>query len=238
MPLVEFEHLGPLTEIGKGSFGSVFKARWNHDYGHDLVAIKVLENALDLGDEETLEELKVMNTLKHRNVVKFLGVCIDYDEHDRQGRMALCMSFATGGSLYKRIHCEERAYTQHDAQRWGLDIAEGMRYLHAHDFVHRDLKSPNVLLTYLPGSNRGSMSDSETDLSPPMTRDALLTAQICDFGLAVARSNIRKQVGQACNGHIRSLVLPCNRRSLSCCLANVLSSYWSPIGVSNLFQHP
>lgn len=50
-----------------------------------------------------------------------------------------------GGSVYDYLHKHKGSYKLHDLLRAATDIAEGMKYLHDNDIIHRDLKAANLL---------------------------------------------------------------------------------------------
>lgn len=109
---------------------------------------------------ETFRELQhevfVMCQLRHPNIVTLHALSIN--------PVALFMEFYPLGSLdkYLRASIEGRSASnsprgveQPKALSWkyrvkvALDIAQGMSYLHGEDIIHRDLRSPNVLITDL-----------------------------------------------------------------------------------------
>nr|GEU44686.1 reverse transcriptase domain-containing protein [Tanacetum cinerariifolium] len=153
--------------IGGGGFGGVYKAKLFHfdvrkyvrkngsqvfsieggGFGgyprrRSTVAIKKLDDRFGQGKREFLQEIKVLSTLKHRNLVSLLGFC------DHDGDMILVYEHASNGSLDKCINIRRRVYNHTWAQRLQicLDVARGLSYLRNLGIIHRDIKSANILL--------------------------------------------------------------------------------------------
>jgi serine/threonine protein kinase/2',3'-cyclic-nucleotide 2'-phosphodiesterase (5'-nucleotidase family) len=125
--------------LGAGAFGEVFKASWK---GTE-VAIKVMHtgNVSKEMKNNFVEEMRVMNTLRHPNIVLFMGAS------SKPPKMCILMEFMTLGSLYEVLHNELIAAIPHSLQlKIALGAAKGMHFLHSSDIVHRDLKSLNLLL--------------------------------------------------------------------------------------------
>ncbi|KAE7998285.1 hypothetical protein FH972_002844 [Carpinus fangiana] len=59
-------------EIGRGSFGAVFKGTMSN--GQKVVAVKRLEKVLAEGEREFQTEMKVIGKTHHRNLIPLLGV--------------------------------------------------------------------------------------------------------------------------------------------------------------------
>ncbi|KAG8391010.1 hypothetical protein BUALT_Bualt01G0143500 [Buddleja alternifolia] len=126
--------------IGLGSYGEVYHADWN---GTEVAVKKFLDQdfsgaALD----EFKREVRIMRRLRHPNVVLFMGAVT------RAPNLSIVTEFLPRGSLYRIIH---RPHCQIDEKRrikMALDVAKGMNCLHTSipTIVHRDLKSPNLLV--------------------------------------------------------------------------------------------
>lgn len=132
--------------IGAGGFGEVYKCKWDSK----MVAVKTLQKIEDEDPEavqaEFMVEMKLMSKLNHPHIVSFLGACVF------SPRLAIILEFMAGGSLYRAIHRRRRnglgAFPLLKSLWIAFGIAKGMTYLHAQYpvVVHRDLKSPNILL--------------------------------------------------------------------------------------------
>ncbi|NXO23188.1 M3K12 kinase, partial [Cisticola juncidis] len=59
----------------------------------------------------------------------------------------IIMEFCAQGQLYEVLRAG-RKVTPSLLVDWSMGIAGGMNYLHLHKIIHRDLKSPNMLITY------------------------------------------------------------------------------------------
>ncbi|KAI4349019.1 hypothetical protein L6164_009675 [Bauhinia variegata] len=147
--------------IGSGSFGTVHRAEWN---GSD-VAVKILMEQ-DFHAErfkEFLREVAIMKRMRHPNIVLFMGAVT------QPPNLSIVTEYLSRGSLYRLLH-KPGAREMLDERRrltMAYDVAKGMNYLHKRNppIVHRDLKSPNLLV------------------------DKKYTVKVCDFGLSRLKAN-------------------------------------------------
>ena len=95
-------------------------------------------------------EVDLLQTLRHPRIVNLMGVCRDMGA--TEGYLGLVLEMMETGSLYHILHdasMDAVAKRPSDLQaclKCCLDIAEGMRFLHHSNVLHRDLKSDNVLI--------------------------------------------------------------------------------------------
>ncbi|XP_041998055.1 serine/threonine-protein kinase CTR1-like isoform X2 [Salvia splendens] len=147
--------------IGAGSFGTVHRAEWN---GCD-VAVKILMEQ-DFQAErfkEFIREVAIMKRLRHPNIVLFMGAVTE------PPNLSIVTEYLSRGSLYRLLHKPGAGEVLDEKRRLSMayDVAKGMNYLHKHNppVVHRDLKSPNLLV------------------------DRKYTVKVCDFGLSRLKAN-------------------------------------------------
>ncbi|CAK9225432.1 unnamed protein product [Sphagnum troendelagicum] len=145
--------------IGQGSYGKVYRADWQ---GSD-VAVKVfLDQHVQMeAIEEFKAEVAIMRRLRHPNVVLFMGAVT------KPPNLSIITEFCPRGSLYRLLHRPNRELDEKRRIRMALDVVKGMNYLHrcSPPVVHRDLKSPNLLV------------------------DKNWTVKVCDFGLSRLKHN-------------------------------------------------
>lgn len=94
-------------------------------------------------DEETqktfLTEVKVMRSLDHPNVLKFIGVLY------KDKKLNLLTEYIEGGTLKDFVRSVDPLPWQQKV-RFAKGIASGMAYLHSMCIIHRDLNSHNCLI--------------------------------------------------------------------------------------------
>ncbi|KAL7632485.1 UNVERIFIED_CONTAM: hypothetical protein RMT77_017209 [Armadillidium vulgare] len=137
-------------KIGEGAFGFVFKSHLLIEEEKKTVAIKMLsENeaiSRDLKKEDLFKnEVEILSKCNHKNIIKLEGYSF------RNTELGLIYSYMKNGSLYDRLSCINDTPPLSWKQRLdiGKGAAEGIVYLHTNfnpPLVHRDIKSPNILL--------------------------------------------------------------------------------------------
>lgn len=85
-------------------------------------------------------EIRHLRKLDHENIVAFIGVAT------QGANYCVIMEFCPNGQLFEFLkQCDSIPPSQ--VLAWSRQIASGMDYLHQHKIIHRDLKSPNVLIS-------------------------------------------------------------------------------------------
>ena len=133
-----------LDKQSPGGFGDVYKA----DYRETTVAVKKLkQEVFELESSEVAfeREIQVMRTIRHPNVVMFLGV----GHFSDTGCPFIVMEYMSRGALATILQRNSIALTNSQQIRFALDAAKGMRFLHSRrpPRIHRDLKSGNLLVS-------------------------------------------------------------------------------------------
>ena len=152
--------------LGQGTYGLVYKVTWR---GQE-VAVKVLKLP-DLPETSTaaakaalreqvekitsdfVAEVEVCCDLNHPNLVRLLGYA------DRP-QLMIMQELLRGSSLDKQLYLERWQPTHDEVLKAAHDVARGMEYLHtmfetaesthSQPIIHRDLKSPNLMLATRP----------------------------------------------------------------------------------------
>uniref|UniRef100_A0A8C8E3I0 Mitogen-activated protein kinase kinase kinase n=1 Tax=Oryzias sinensis TaxID=183150 RepID=A0A8C8E3I0_9TELE len=127
---VPFEEISDLQWVGSGAQGAVFLGKF---HGEEVAVKKVRDI------KET--EIKHLRKLKHPNIITFKGVCTQAPCY------CILMEYCAQGQLYEVLRAG-RKITPSLLVDWSMGIAGGMNYLHLHKIIHRDLKSPNMLITH------------------------------------------------------------------------------------------
>lgn len=141
-------HLVPgftiIKQLGKGSYGTVYKAKRNTD--GQAYALKVV----DLGSmnqkqrEDSINEIRIMASVSSPFIISF-------HESSIIGRKLVIVSeYAKLGDLSNAISRrkqKKRPFKEETIWRFLIQMLEGLRVLHERGIVHRDLKSANILLS-------------------------------------------------------------------------------------------
>ncbi|CAL9090645.1 unnamed protein product [Musa acuminata var. zebrina] len=132
--------------LGQGGFGVVYKGEL-HD--GTMIAVKRMESGVlnNKALEEFQAEIAVLSKVRHRNLVSILGYSVEGNER------LIVYEYMPQGALNK--HLFQWKQLELEPLSWkkrlniALDVARGIEYLHNFAnqcFIHRDLKSSNILL--------------------------------------------------------------------------------------------
>ncbi|EAY08972.1 AGC family protein kinase [Trichomonas vaginalis G3] len=129
--------------LGKGSYGTVYKAkRIANDQSY---AVKIVNTAgmCKRELEDSVNEIRLMASFNSPFIISF------YEAFALQTRLCVITEYARLGDLSKLIDRRKRTnrpLLEDDIWRFLIQVTEGLRVLHEKGVVHRDIKSANLLL--------------------------------------------------------------------------------------------
>lgn len=124
--------------VGSGSFATVWLAR----RGAETAAIKVIATErLSSKLKQSLEsEVTILRKIDHPNIVRLLETV------KAKSRLYLVMEYCGGGDLAGYIR-QHKKTTEAVARSFIQQLGAGMKEMWLNNFVHRDLKPQNLLLS-------------------------------------------------------------------------------------------
>ena len=147
-------------KLDEGSFGTIETAF----YFGSKVAIKYLKIEAAQGNmhislpqalHQLRLELSIVQTLRHPNIVDFIGAVVSFPDVSKCGgttnedwSIGTMYEFCEGGQLNRLLHKTRVKLSTAQKMKLLTDLANGLSYLHANRIIHRDLGSRNVLIRY------------------------------------------------------------------------------------------
>jgi len=129
-------------KISEGGSGEMYVGLW---CGTRVAVKKLKVNEFGSNkkvQQEFQQEVEMLSQLRHPNIVLFIGACTS------SPHLWIITEFLAGGSLYQLLHSgklSSKLELPHLLQL-AKEIACGMNYLHKSKIIHRDLKSPNLVV--------------------------------------------------------------------------------------------
>lgn len=128
-------------KLGKGSFGQVILVE---DESGKQIAIKmILKKILDGVAQENLSgEIKCMTSINNPFIMKMYSV-----EEDDYYKYLIC-EYCNGGDLLNyQAKQPGKVFNLNDAVHILSDVIRGLEELHLNKYLHRDIKSQNILVS-------------------------------------------------------------------------------------------
>ncbi|MFC1817449.1 serine/threonine-protein kinase, partial [Thermodesulfobacteriota bacterium] len=126
------------SALGKGGFGSVWKARAADG---TTVAMKLL-NPQALGNQKVVKkffhEAMILAKLDHPNICKLLEFFPDGDNY------AIVMEYVEGIELKKLLQQSKGLMDFNHAYRIAKQTLDAFQYAHENGILHRDIKPANI----------------------------------------------------------------------------------------------
>ena len=130
-----------LNNLGKGAFSSVELVK-NNITGEQraMKVIKLTEKLSSKEEQEIINEIFILKSLDHPNILKIFEFYKNQEEYD------LIIEYCDGGDLYKEI-ITYGPFTESYSAYVLYQILSGVNFCHKMQILHRDLKPENILIT-------------------------------------------------------------------------------------------
>ncbi|KAE9026074.1 hypothetical protein PR003_g11461 [Phytophthora rubi] len=137
------DDLEELQLLGRGGYASVYLVRRNSS--SDLYALKRIPRS-KLVTEQQKQRLKAEKFILQHATSPFL--CRGFESFETTEEVALLQEYVEGRALYECVwkYRETGRFPEHVAKFFAAQLVLALRDLHAQGFIHRDMKSGNVLV--------------------------------------------------------------------------------------------
>ena len=166
---ISYDSLGLGKKIGQGGFSEIFESQWMGI----PIAVKVIfdPNINEALLEEFNNEIEKLFILRHPYIIQLYGVT----DREKNQKLAVITELAPRGSLFDYLHKNPKTKNNLSLEfknKITKQLIHTMAYIHSRGYVHRDLKTQNILL------------------------DKNLDMKLCDFGLTKLKSELNSGSGQ------------------------------------------
>jgi serine/threonine protein kinase len=182
---VDAQDLPDRKFVGAGGFGSILETEW---LGQKH-AKKVFDDAHDWSFKM---ESEVLAGLSHPYLLRIVGSSVNGTE---TAKYALVMELMQE-DLHRFLKRTEVPLSFLTALDLMLQVARGLKYLHSRRIVHRDLKSPNILVARLTAAPELEYSKG------------CLNAKLADFGISKTKNSSTEYRNQTLNTGTRKWMAP------------------------------
>ncbi|KAL5014469.1 hypothetical protein ScPMuIL_008739 [Solemya velum] len=125
-----------ICKIGRGSYGSVYKAL--HKESGQVLAIKQVPVDTDL--QEIIKEISIMQQCDSTFIVKYYG------SYFKNTDLWIVMEYCGAGSVSDIMKLRNKTLTELEIATILSYTLKGLEYLHSRKKIHRDIKAGNILL--------------------------------------------------------------------------------------------
>ncbi|CAD7933638.1 unnamed protein product [Amoebophrya sp. A25] len=141
-----------VQELGRGSFGTVYKAKWKSSTegltGSEpqFLVLKRIDFKpwhQEKHRQAAKKEVQMLAKVRHPNVIRYFG------SFTYKTSFFICMEYASKGDMHQFIQKRQRrqAYLAEELLwRFAEQLVSAIAHLHSHSIIHRDLKPLNVFL--------------------------------------------------------------------------------------------
>ena len=165
-------NLSLLNSIGKGTMGEVFLST-KKDSKEYYATKKIDRKNADRPEVKRYftNEIKLLRSLKHNKIIRLV------DLKQTPSHYYIVMEYCNGGSLLSCLNKNKKLYkkpfSEEIVQYLMRQIVSGLKYIHRHKIVHRDIKLDNILVKFYSEDDLKKLNMMKTHI------------KISDFGISI-----------------------------------------------------